>query len=98
MRKAELVERIAKHTGITRVEIATVIDSFIGEVRNAIAEGHSIELRGLGSFSSRTRKSRIGKNPRTGTNVQVPAKRVPSFRISLDWKKSLLQTEDVTKE
>ncbi len=97
MRKAELVERIAKQTGITRVEIATVIDSYIAEVRNSVAEGHTIELRGLGSFSSRTRRARIGKNPRTGTNVEVPAKRVPCFRISLDWKKSLVMQEEEVK-
>jgi nucleoid DNA-binding protein len=89
MRKAELVERIAKQTGITRVEIATVVDSFIAEVREAVADGHTIELRGLGTFSSRSRSARQGKNPRTGDNVQVPAKRVPTFRVSLDWKKSL---------
>ena len=89
MRKAELVDRIAKRTGITRVEIASVIDGFISEVREAVGEGHSIEIRGLGTFSSRSRAARTGKNPRTGANVHVPAKRVPTFRISLDWKKSL---------
>ena len=98
MRKAELVDRIAKSTGITRVEIATVIDAFISEVRGSVLEGHTIEIRGLGTFSSRTRSGRTGKNPRTGENVTVPAKRVPTFRVSLDWKKSLQAiTEDMAQ-
>lgn len=98
MRKAELVERIAKRTGITRVEIATVVDSFIAEVREAVAEGHTIELRGLGTFSSKSRQERQGKNPRTGDNVFVPAKRIPAFRVSLDWKKSLVNRMEEIKE
>lgn len=89
MRKAELVEQIAKRTGITRIEVATVIDSFIAEIREAISNGNEVELRGLGTFTVRDRKARNGINPKTGEAIQVPEKRVPAFRISLDWKKSL---------
>ncbi|MCX7835336.1 MAG: integration host factor subunit beta [bacterium] len=89
MRKAELVDNIARRTGITRIEVATVIDSFIAEIREAIANGNEVELRGLGTFTLREKKARIGKNPRTGETIHVPEKKVPAFRISLDWKKSL---------
>ena len=61
-------------------EVEQVVDIFFDEIGARLAEGGRVELRGFGTFSTRSRDARTGRNPRTGTSVDVPAKRVPYFK------------------
>ena len=84
MTKADLVEQVAHAIGrrVTRRECGLVVDAFLDAVREALARGEGIELRGFGTFKVRHRKARTALNPRTGETVEVAAYDVPVFRPS----------------
>ena len=80
MRKSEIVERVAGSVGLSRLMTGSVVDTVIGEIVEALAEGESVTLAGFGTFSTKGREARMARNPRTGETVQVAAKRVPAFK------------------
>lgn len=84
MTKADLVEQVAEAIGpgITKKECALVIDGFLNAVKQALAQGNGIEIRGFGTFKLRHRKARVARNPRTGEPVEVPARVSPVFKPS----------------
>jgi len=79
--KRELAERIAAKTGLTQVSIKQTLQLLLDEIIAALAEGNRMEFRDFGIFEIVQRKPRIGRNPRTGQRVGVPAKRVVIFRM-----------------
>lgn len=80
MTKRELVINVSNKLGITQSEVAKVIETTFETISEALAEGKRWELRDFGVFEVKTRASRIGRNPRTGDQVPVPARRVVTFR------------------
>lgn len=81
MTKSELVDMIAeKQQGITRREAGVVVNTILDTIGDALADGGHVELRGFGSFTTKQRNARIGRNPKTGESVMVPAKLVPHFK------------------
>jgi integration host factor subunit beta len=86
MTKAELVEEVARAAELNKrdaeVIVETVFDSIVGSLQN----GEKVELRGFGSFRTRERGPRRGRNPKTGEPVDVPAKRVPYFKPGKELK------------
>src|ERR1700750_1469972 len=82
MTKADLVEEVTQLGDLTRRDGEVIVDTIFDSVINALKTGDKIEIRGFGSFRIRQRKPRIGRNPKTGAKVEVPAKRVPYFKPS----------------
>ena len=82
MTKAELVEEVTQLGDLTRRDGEVIVDTIFDAVIGALRAGDKIEIRGFGSFRIRQRKPRIGRNPKTGAKVDVPAKRVPYFKPS----------------
>jgi integration host factor subunit beta len=82
MTKAELVEEVTQLGDLTRRDGEVIVDTIFDAVIGALKSGDKIEIRGFGSFRIRQRKPRIGRNPKTGAKVAVPAKRVPYFKPS----------------
>ncbi len=82
MTKADLVEEVTKLGDLTRRDSETIVETIFDSVIGALKSGDKIEIRGFGSFRIRQRKPRIGRNPKTGTKVEVPAKKVPYFKPS----------------
>jgi integration host factor subunit beta len=81
MTKSELVEIITdRQDQITRREAEVVINSVFQAIADALSRGERVELRGFGSFSTKRRQNRMGRNPKTGEQVYVPAKVVPHFK------------------
>ena len=81
MIRSELIAAIAEdNPELKGEEIAQVIETFFDQIGTRLAEGGRVELRGFGSFTTREREARTGRNPRTGEAVEVPAKRVPYFK------------------
>jgi integration host factor subunit beta len=80
MTKAQLVARVAAKTGLNKRESAAVVTWLLRCIVEALQAGDKVELRGFGSFRCRFRAPRRGRNPRTAETVDVPAKRVPSFK------------------
>ena len=80
MTKAELAARVADKVHLTNRQSEAVINIVLRCIAEALREGDKVELRGFGSFRTRSRNARQGRNPRTGEAVQVPSKRVPFFK------------------
>ena len=80
--KAQLVERLAAETGLTRTETRTVVDGLAALVTERVAAGESVEIRGFGTFRPRELAARMMPDPRTGRLAEVPPRTVPVFRPS----------------
>jgi integration host factor subunit beta len=86
MTKADLVEEVARVTELTRKDSEVIVDTLFESVIKALKTGDKLEVRGFGSFRVRQRNARVGRNPKTGEKVEVPAKRVPYFKPSKELK------------
>ena len=81
MTKADLVDEVAKLANLTKKETELIVNTIFDNMSAALAQGDKVELRGFGSFRVRRRNSRKGRNPKTGSSVSVPEKRVPFFKV-----------------
>lgn len=84
--KADLVEEVSRTTGLTRNDAEEAVESIFENIIRALQTGEKIEIRGFGSFRTRQRRARVGRNPKTGARVEVPPKRVPFFKPSRELK------------
>lgn len=81
MTKSELIQRITKlHPHLLHRDAEMVVNTVFDTISKALAGGNRVELRGFGAFSVRQRKSRLGRNPKTGESVHVDSKNVPFFK------------------
>lgn len=85
MTKADIVDEIAKSTGMTKLETKVVVDGVFTSIIEAISAGKRIELRGFGVFKHKTRKPRIARNPKSGELVPLEERYVPVFKPSPDF-------------
>jgi len=86
MTKANLVDEVTQAVELSRKDSEAVIDIIIESIVKSLRAGDKIEIRGFGSFRSRQRKARVGRNPKTGERVEVPPKTVPYFKPSKELK------------
>ncbi len=86
MTKADLIEEVSRVVEFTRKDAEVIVESIFDSVVKALRANDKIEIRGFGSFRTRQRQSRIGRNPKTGARVEVPAKRIPYFKPSKELK------------
>ena len=95
MTKADLVEQVyeAIGPGVTKKDCGAVVDAFLNAIKQALADGQHIEIRGFGTFKVRSRRPRLARNPRTGASVRVPARQVPVFKPSRLFK-AAIESED----
>ncbi len=82
MTKAELIEEVSKVVEMTRKDSETIVETIFDSIVNSLHKGEKIEIRGFGSFRTRQRQPRVGRNPKTGSRVEVPSKRIPFFKPS----------------
>ncbi|HIF60488.1 MAG TPA: integration host factor subunit beta [Rhodospirillales bacterium] len=81
MTKSELITYVTEQNPhLYQRDVERIITTIFDEISSALSRGDRVELRGFGAFSIKQRNARIGRNPRTGVTVQVPAKRVPYFK------------------
>ena len=86
MTKADIIEEIAKNTGLTKSDIALVANQFISTLIEGLKQSKHIELRGFGSFDVKKRAQRVARNPKSGEQVIVPERDVPVFKPSKELK------------
>src|SRR6202050_5644628 len=86
MTKAELIEEVSRVVEMTRKDSEGIVDAIFDSVVKSLRGGDKIEIRGFGSFRTRQRQPRVGRNPKTGARVDVPAKRIPHFKPSKELK------------
>ena len=80
MTKAELVEKVSGKINLTKKQTEVVVNTVFQSITDSLSDGKKVELRGFGSFRIRERNARVGRNPKSGAQVDVPAKRVPFFK------------------
>jgi integration host factor subunit beta len=86
MTKADLIEDVSQAVEVSRKESETIVETIFESIIKSLQAGDKIEIRGFGSFRTRPRKARIGRNPKTGARVDVPAKKIPYFKPSKELK------------
>ncbi len=91
MNKAELIAAVVQKTGVSKKETDMVINAVIDSITTAMAEGDKVQLLGFGSFETRERGARPGKNPRTGETVMIPACKAPVFKAGKALKDAVNQ-------
>lgn len=84
MNKAELIEAIASDANLSKADAKRALDAFIGTTTKALKKGDRVALVGFGSFSVAKRASRKGRNPQTGKEIKIPAKKVVKFKAGSD--------------
>ncbi len=94
MNKSTLVDFVAERVkSLSHKEIDVIIDALFNKMTQALSTGKRIEIRGFGSFELRTRKSRQGRNPKTGQTVFVETRRVPFFKVGKELRERINKPE-----
>lgn len=86
MTKAELVDEVSRAVKVTKRQAEAIVNVVFDSIVDSLRLGEKIEIRGFGSFRIRSRKSRTGRNPKTGERVEVPAKKIPYFKPGKELK------------
>ena len=86
MNKLELIETLKTEAGLTKNEAAAVVHLFFDEMSNALANDNRVEIRGLFSFYVKHYKAYIGRNPRTGEQIEAKSKKLPFFKCGQELK------------
>ena len=97
MTKAELVEEVARAAELNKRDAEVIVETVFGSIIDALHKGEKVELRGFGSFRTRERGPRRGRNPKTGEPVDVPAKRVPYFKPGKELKEYFTESTAATQ-
>ena len=89
MNKAQLVEVIATAADISKVKAGSTVDAFISTITSTLKKGDTVTLIGLGSFSTAKRAARVGRNPKTGTEIKIAATTTPKFKAGKALKEAV---------
>ena len=91
MTKTEIVIKISEETELKQIDVKRVVQRTLDHVVEALAKGETVELRNFGIFKVKSRKSRVGRNPKTGVTVPIPEKRIVSFKSGMVMKKRVMK-------
>lgn len=86
MTKKDIVRIISDETHIVTEDVAIIVDTFLATVKEAMAQGNHIEIRGFGTMKMKERKATTARNPKTGEVVKIPQRIVPTFKFSKEFR------------
>lgn len=90
MTKSVLIEKIAeKVKGLTKKQTEVILETVFMSIKETLANGGKVEIRGFGNFKLRSRKARKARNPKTGESVDVPPKKVPYFKVGKELREMI---------
>ena len=90
MNKSNLIEKIVSlNSNVYQKDIVKIVDIFFGTISKAIVKNDRVELRGFGTFDAKIREARIARNPKNGSIVAVPSKKIPFFRMGKGMKERI---------
>jgi integration host factor subunit beta len=84
--KADLIQEVERITELKRTDSESIVETIFDSIIESLQKGDKIEIRGFGSFRTRQRRGRVGRNPKTGAKVEVPPKQIPFFKPSKELK------------
>lgn len=91
MTKKDIVIKIAEDTELKQIDVKRIVQKTLDTIVEALAKGETVELRNFGIFKVKSRKSRVGRNPKTGVTVPIPEKRIVSFKSGMIMKKRVMK-------
>lgn len=97
MNKGELIDAVAKITQHSKAQTGEMFDAFMAVVQNALSSGNNVQMIGFGTFVVEERAARIGRNPATGKELKIPAKKVVKFRVGAKMKDAVAGTKTKAK-
>ena len=86
MTKADLIDEVSRAVEMSRKDSEVIVETIFESIVKALRTSDKIEIRGFGSFRTRERRARVGRNPKTGARVEVPPKKIPYFKPSKELK------------
>jgi len=86
MNKTDLIDKIADHTGLSKIDSKRAAEAFIAIVMDSLAEGEDVVLVGFGTFTVAKRGARKGRNPQNGEEINIPARKIPKFKAGKAFK------------
>ena len=86
MNKAQLVEQLSSKTSLTKSQSEIVLDAALDIIQKTVSKGEEVKLVGFGTFTRLARKTRNGRNPKTGASVVIPGAKIPRFRPGKEFK------------
>ena len=92
MNKTELILSIAEETGFSRKDVEIGLNAAIHQITKALVEGEKIQIVGFGAFETKVRAERMGRNPKTGENIPIPATKIPAFKAGKALKDAVDQS------
>ena len=98
MNKAQFIQKLSQKTDFTKTDIECLLDASLTLIEKSVAKGEEIKFVGFGTFDCLTRKSRAGRNPKTGKSLIIPETRVPRFRPGKDFKCLVEKKNENTKK
>lgn len=87
MTKADLIDELSKHANLTKKAARDAVEGTFGLIRDSLAKGDKVVISGFGTFKVRSRASRMGRNPQTGSSLQIGAKKLPGFTAGKSLKR-----------
>jgi integration host factor subunit beta len=96
--RSGLIAAVASALELPLKDAEGIVDSILNGIAKAVISGDRVEVRGFGTFGTRKRKARVGRNPKTGARVEVPAKRVPFFKPARDLRDLVLVAPALTEK
>ena len=92
--KSDIVENLNNEIGLNKREAKELVDMLFNDIKNLLSEGHEVKLSGFGNFQLKDKSSRPGRNPRTGEDVEISARRVVTFKSGQKLKESVKTLTD----
>jgi integration host factor alpha subunit len=92
MKKVDMVQRMVQELGCTTTTAEAVVEAILAAVKDALRQGETVTLRGLGTFQVRAKQARMGRNPRTGAAAPITARRVVRFTAGQPLKQAVAET------
>jgi len=90
MKKSELIEKVTETSKLlTKKQTELIVEAIFDSIKEALARGERVEIRGFGNFSLRSRRAKKARNPKTGEIIDVPAKKVPRFKVGKELRERL---------
>lgn len=93
MNKGELIDAVAKITQHSKSQTGEMFDAFMAVVQNALTSGNDVQMIGFGTFAVEERAARTGRNPATGKELKIPAKRVVKFKVGSKLKEAVASSK-----
>ncbi|GGJ30105.1 MULTISPECIES: HU family DNA-binding protein [Paenibacillus] len=89
MNKTDLINNISNNSGLTKRDVEVVLNGFLDEISGALSKGDKVQLIGFGTFETRKRAARTGRNPQTGAEINIPESNVPAFKAGNKLKEAV---------